>query len=58
MIYFNEEQNERINRMWIRVRCFNITQVPVWVWIALALVIAGGVCFWLHRKITKERLYS
>ena len=58
MIYFNEEQNERINRMWIRVRCFNITQVPVWVWIALALVIAGGVCFWLHRKSVKERLYS
>ena len=58
MVYFDGEQSERINRMWIRIRCFNITQVPVWAWIALALVIAGSVCFWLQRKIAKDRLYS
>ena len=58
MAYFNEEQSERINRMWIRIRCFNINQVPVWAWIALALVIAGGVCRWMQRKIAKEKLYS
>ncbi len=49
---------EQINRMWTNVRCFNINQVPVWAWIALALVIAGGVCFWLQRRAAKERLYS
>ncbi len=58
MVYFNEEQSERINRMWIRVRCFNIENVPLWVWIALALVIAGSVCIWLQRKAAKEKLYS
>ena len=58
MVYFDGEQSERINRMWIRIRCFNINQVPVWAWIALALVIAGSVCLWLQRKIAKDRLYS
>ena len=58
MVYFNEEQSELINRMWIRVRCFNISHVPIWAWIALAAVIAGGVCFWLQRRAAKERLYS
>ena len=58
MEYFDAEQSELINRMWIRIRCFNILSVPVWVWIALALVIAGSVCFWLQRKIAKDRLYS
>ena len=58
MVYFNEEQSELINRMWIRVRCFNITQVPVWLWIVLALAVAGGVCFGLQRKKAKEKLYS
>ena len=58
MVYFNEEQSELINRMWIRIRCFNIGMVPVWVWIVLALIIAGGVCFGLQRKAAKEKLYS
>ena len=30
MIYFDAEQSELINRMWIRVRCFNISHVPLW----------------------------
>lgn len=36
MIYFNQEQNEMINQMWISVRCFNIYDIPVWAWIAAA----------------------
>ncbi len=58
MVYFDEAQSEIINRMWIRVRCFNISHVPIWAWIALAAAIAGGVCFWLQRRAAKERLYS
>ena len=57
MVYFNAEQNEIINRMWIRVRCFNILDVPVWVWIALAAVITAGILFGIQRKIAKERQY-
>ena len=58
MVYFDEEQSELINRMWIRIRCFNIHSVPVWVWIALVVLIAGSVIFGLRRKAAKERLYS
>ena len=58
MIYFNEEQNEQINRMWTNVRCFNINQVPVWVWILLAALIVGGVAFWLWRRAVRNRQYE
>lgn len=58
MVYFDEQQSELINRMWIRIRCFNIEMVPLWVWIVLALIIAGGICFGLQRKMAKEKLYS
>ena len=58
MVYFDEQQSELINRMWIRIRCFNIETVPLWVWIVLALIIAGGICFGLQWKAAKEKLYS
>ena len=58
MVYFDEQQSELINRMWIRIRCFNIETVPLWVWIVLALIIAGGICFGLQRTAAKEKLYS
>lgn len=41
MIYFNEEQNEQINQMWISVRCFNINDMPVWGWCLIAAAFAG-----------------
>lgn len=47
MVFFNNEQNEAINQMWIRVRCFNIRTVPVWGWALLAagalILIAAGL---------------
>ena len=58
MIYFDDEQNEMINRMWIRVRCFNINSVPVWAWIVLATVIVGGTAFWLWKRTVRKRQYE
>ena len=58
MIYFDQAQSEIINRMSIRVRCFNILSVPVWAWITLLFVIAAGVIFFLRRKAAKERMYT
>lgn len=58
MIYFDAEQSERINQMWIRVRCFDIRDVPVWVWAGLAALIAGGVVLWLRRKAAREKMYN
>ena len=55
MIYFNEQQSEVINRMWIRVRCFNIKNVPIAVWILLIVVFAGaGFLMARSRKLKKE----
>ena len=55
MIYFNAEQSEVINHMWIRVRCFNIKNVPVAVWILLIAIIGGAVYLMLRsRKLKKE----
>ena len=58
MVYFNAQQSELINRMWIRVRCFNINDVPVAVWAVLLLGIAAGLFFWLRKKAINEKLYS
>jgi spermidine/putrescine transport system substrate-binding protein len=58
MVYFNPEQNELINRMWVRVRCFNILSVPVWAWIAIGVLIVSGVLFGCRRKIVREQQYK
>ena len=53
MIYFDEEQNQAINQMWVSVRCFNIYDVPTWIWtITLILVIVILAC--LVRNIRKK----
>ena len=40
MVYFDAETNDRINQMWINVRCFDVRDVPPAVWAVLA---AGAV---------------
>ena len=58
MVYFDQAKSEVINRMWIRVRCFNILTVPVWVWAAIILAICAVVVFLLRQKAAKEKLYN
>ena len=58
MVYFNEEQNEVINRMWINVRCFNILDVPVWVWVLLGVVVLAGIGFILYNRQRKKKMYD
>ncbi|WP_022767625.1 extracellular solute-binding protein [Butyrivibrio sp. NC2007] len=58
MVYFDQAKSEVINRMWIRVRCFNILTVPVWVWATIILAICAIVVFLLRQKAAKEKLYS
>lgn len=54
MVCFDEEQTKAINQMWINVRCYNIHDVPVWVWIfagAAACVLAGvGLRRWCLKR--------
>lgn len=39
MQYFDADANKAINQMWINVRCYNINDVPVPVWIFSGIVI-------------------
>lgn len=41
MVCFDEEQSSAINQMWINVRCYNIHDIPVWVWMLVGM--AAGV---------------
>ena len=55
MIYFDEKQNQDINQMWVSVRCFNIHDVPVWIWtITIILAIVILVC--AARKMMKKNI--
>lgn len=40
MQYFDEEATKDINQMWINIRCFNIHEVPVAIWILVVAIIA------------------
>ena len=40
MVCFDEGQTKAINQMWINVRCYNIHDVPGWVW----ALIGSAVC--------------
>ncbi len=53
MSYFNEEETRNINQMWINIRCFNIKDIPVWVW----GVIAGSIlilCIYIFIRKNKN----
>lgn len=45
MEYFDADANQAINQMWINVRCFNIKDVPVGVWVFLLAVIIVALWF-------------
>lgn len=53
MVYFDEAQSEVINQMWINVRCYNIHNVPRWIWCLTGVLIVGLVGFWIRRKMNK-----
>ncbi len=56
MIYFDEDQTENINRMWINIRCFNIFDIPVGVWCLAAVLVIGGIVWIIRRK--RENSYE
>ena len=55
MVCFDNETNEKINQMWINVRCFNLLDVPVWVWILIVLAIIAGIVLYFRAK--KKKVY-
>lgn len=53
MVYFDEAQSEVINQMWINVRCYNIHDVPRWIWGMIAVLIVAVATFGIRRKMQK-----
>lgn len=55
MQYFDNEANDRINQMWINVRCFNLNRISAKQWITFGIIagvaiIATGIIIIKKRK--------
>ncbi len=54
MVYYDKETTEKLNQMWINVRCCNIRKIPVWAWVIAGIVIILPLIFILRRKMNKN----
>lgn len=50
MQYFDKEENKNINQMWINIRCYNLQNIPVYVWLTAVLVIIGIMTWRIKKK--------
>lgn len=50
MVYFDNAQSEVINQMWINVRCYNIHDVPGWIWVVTGVLVIGLGGIFIKRK--------
>ena len=59
MQYFDQENNERINQMWVNVRCFDLTTLGWQDWAEIGaiviVVIAAAVIFKKRDDIMQLR---
>ena len=53
MQYFDNDKNAKINQMWINVRCYNIANVPLWVWIMVDVVIIILAAAYIYNRTKK-----
>lgn len=53
MRYFDADANKEINQMWINVRCFNIADVPMGVWVALLVALLVFIGLRYRRSSAK-----
>ena len=51
MQYFNDDESKEINQMWINVRCFNIADVPIFVWGIIGGVVVIIVALIIRKKV-------
>ena len=40
--------------MWINVRCYNIKNVPVWVWVLAGITVVALIALSVKLKINKK----
>ena len=56
MRYVDTEENAAVNRMWIEVRCYNIKNVPVYIWIVTALAVVAAIAVLIRGKIVERSM--
>lgn len=54
MEYFDEDATKDINQMWINIRCYNIKDVPAWVWFIVAAIIGALAGVIVYHKRSKK----
>ena len=56
MRYFDADENAAVNRMWIDVRCYNVKNVPVYVWIIIVIFLIVATVFLIRGKIVANSI--
>ena len=54
MWYFDDEANARVNQMWINVRCMNVNNIPVWLWITGGIIFALVIFIMVRTRIKNK----
>ena len=55
MQYFDEEENAAVKSMWVQVRCYNINDIPIWAWVAAAVIIAFFLGLLVRKRVRRMR---
>lgn len=54
MGYYDDASNKEINQMWINIRCYNIKDVPVVIWIIVGVLIISIVALAVRKKLSSK----
>ena len=60
MMYFDDKANERMNQMWINIRCFNLNSIPLSTYLlfagAILLAVLATLLVVYRRRIFVKRI--
>ena len=57
MAYFDADTQAKVNNMWVQVRCFRITDIPIGGWIAAAAIIVFFLALLIRSKRKRKKTY-
>ena len=53
---FDTEENAAVNRMWIEVRCYNIKNVPAYIWVVVVVAVIAAIAVLIRGKIVERSM--